>query len=90
MDLQKTSISVLTNPFHNTLSVNFVSPSSLLVSARLIDITGKQIAFEKWSLSPGNTRKDFNTISGLQTGMYILTITNDKGEILYNGKVVKQ
>ncbi|HXR85184.1 MAG TPA: T9SS type A sorting domain-containing protein [Hanamia sp.] len=90
MDLQKTSISVLTNPFHNTLSVNFASPSSLLVSARLIDITGKQIAFEKWSLSPGNTRKDFGTISNLQTGMYILTITNNSGEIIYNGKVIKQ
>lgn len=90
MDLQKTSISVLSNPFHNTLSVNFASPSSLLVSARLTDITGKQIALEKWSLSPGNTRKDFSTISGLQTGMYILTITNNSGEIIYNGKVIKQ
>ncbi len=90
IDLQKTSISVLTNPFHNTLSVNFASPSSLLVSARLIDITGKQIALEKWSLSPGNNRKDFSTINGLQIGMYILTITNNSGEIIFNGKVIKQ
>ena len=87
---EKTAISVVTNPFYSTLSVNFASPSSLFVSARLIDITGKQIALEKWSLSPGNTRKDFSTISGLQSGMYILTITNNNGETLFNGKVVKQ
>ena len=90
MNGPKTSISVLSNPFHNTLSVNFESAAAQLVSARLIDITGKQIAVEKWSVSSGNIRKDFSAISNLQQGMYILTIRNNSGEILYNGKVVKQ
>ncbi len=90
MDLQKTAISVLANPFYNTLSVNFASPTSQNVTARLIDITGKQIAVEKWSVNNGTTKKDFANVSGLQPGMYLLSIINNKGEILFNGKVVKQ
>jgi len=86
----KASIAVLSNPFHNTLSVSFESAAPQLVIAKLIDITGKQIAEEKWSITGGIIRKDFSGISGLQHGMYILTIRNNSGEILYNAKVVKQ
>ncbi len=89
VDGPKTAISILTNPFHNTLSINFNSASSQMVSARLIDITGKQVASENWSVTSGNVRKDFSAGS-LQQGLYILTIRNNSGEILYNGKVVKQ
>ena len=89
-NIAKTGVSVLVNPFRNNLSVNFVGTTSQVVSARLIDITGKQVAVEKWSITPGTIRQDFSNISGLQQGLYILTIGNDSGEILYNGKVVKQ
>lgn len=90
MDLQRMGVTVLTNPFYNTLSVNFESSTSQMVTARLVDITGKQLAVERWSLENGSTRKEFSSISGLQHGMYILSILNKNGEILFNGKVVKQ
>lgn len=90
MDLQRMGVTVLTNPFYNTLSVNFESSTSQMVTARLVDITGKQLAVERWSLVNGSTRKEFSSISGLQHGMYILSILNKNGEILFNGKVVKQ
>ena len=90
MDLQKMAVSVLANPFYNTLSVNFVSSTSQMVTARLVDITGKQIGVEKWSLNSGTTKKDFSNVSGLQHGMYILSIVNNNGEILFNSKVVKE
>lgn len=85
----KTAISVMTNPFHSTLTVNFTSASAQMVSARLIDITGKQVAAESWSVTSGSVRKDINT-GNLSQGMYILTVRNNSGELLYNGKVVKQ
>lgn len=88
--LDNTSVSVLANPFFNTLTVNFSSSAPQLVSASLFDITGKQVAIEKWSVSAGNSRKDFSNVSGLQQGMYILSIRNSTGGILYNAKVVKQ
>ncbi|MGN6532490.1 MAG: T9SS type A sorting domain-containing protein [Ginsengibacter sp.] len=88
-DGPKTAISILTNPFHGTLSVNFNSASSQMGSARLMDITGKQVISESWSVPGGIVKKDFSTGS-IPQGMYILTIRNNSGEILYNGKVVKQ
>ncbi len=84
------AISVIANPFYNTLSVSFVSATSEMVTARLVDVTGKQIAVEKWSIYNGTSKKDFTNLGGLQHGMYILSIINNSGEILYNGKVVKQ
>lgn len=88
--LQKASISVIANPFYNTLSVSFVSPTSEMVTARLVDVTGKQIAVDKWNIYNGTSKKDFSNLGGLQHGMYILSIINNFGEIIYNGKVVKQ
>ena len=89
-NLDNTSVSVLANPFYNTLSVNFSSSTSQIVSANLFDITGKQVASEKWTISAGDSRQDFSNVSGLQQGMYILSVRNSSGGILYNAKVVKQ
>lgn len=86
----KTGVSVLANPFHNVLTVDFFSSKDEVITARLIDIAGKQVAIEKWSVSNGSTRKDFSNVSGLQQGMYILSVLNASGEVLYNNKVIKQ
>jgi hypothetical protein len=90
LNLVKTGVSVLTNPFHNSLTIDFSSATEQVVSARLIDITGKQLAVEKWSITAGSTRKEFSNVGGLQQGMYILTVSNAGGEVLYNNKVIKQ
>jgi hypothetical protein len=86
----KAGVSVLTNPFHSSLTVDFTSPTDQVVSARLSDIAGKQVAIEKWSISSGSTRKEMSNVNALQQGMYILTVSNAAGEILYNNKVIKQ
>ena len=85
-----TGVTVVANPFHNLLTVDFLSTTSQVVSVRLTDITGKQVAFEKWSINTGSTRKDLSNVSGLQQGMYILTVSTSAGEILYNNKLIKQ
>ncbi|KAA9034509.1 T9SS type A sorting domain-containing protein [Ginsengibacter hankyongi] len=90
LNFSKTAVSVLANPFYNTLTVDFSSAIEQSVSARLVDITGKQVAFEKWAISTGNTRMNFSNVSNLQQGMYILNISNADGELLYNNKVIKQ
>ena len=90
LNLDKTGVTVLANPFHNSIVVDFSSATDQAVSARLMDITGKQVAIEKWSISAGSTRKEFSNVSGLQQGMYILTVSNAGGEILYNNKLIKQ
>ncbi|MEP6951537.1 MAG: hypothetical protein ABI863_19760 [Ginsengibacter sp.] len=52
LNINKTGISVLTNPFHSSFTINFSSSTNQVVSARLVDITGKQVAAEKWSIIP--------------------------------------
>jgi len=72
----KTGVSVIANPFHNFLTIDFSSATDQVVSARLVDFAGKQVGFEKWSINTGITRKDFSNVSRLQKGMYLLTVSN--------------
>lgn len=90
INASKTGVSVLANPFHNNLTVDFLSSREEVINARLVDITGKLVASEKWTINSGSTRKDFSNVTGLQQGMYILSVANASGEILYNNKVIKQ
>ncbi len=90
VDFEATGISVLANPFRNNLTVDLITNKDESLTARIFDMTGKQIAVEKWNITRGSTRKDFTNANGLRQGMYILTVTNSTGEILFNGKVLKQ
>ncbi|MEO8765875.1 MAG: T9SS type A sorting domain-containing protein [Ginsengibacter sp.] len=90
LNITKTGVTVIENPFHNSLVVDFSSAGSQVLAVRLADITGKLIASEKWIINGGNTRKDFSNVSRLQKGIYVLTISTEAGEILYNNKVIRQ
>jgi hypothetical protein len=87
---EKTAASVKINPFQNRLSVNFISPVEQVVTARLIDITGKQVGMQKWTISNGSSSKDFENVAALQKGIYIISVTNALGERILNSKVIKQ
>lgn len=90
INFANTSVSVLANPFHSNLTIDFNSPTEQQVSARLIDITGRQVLFQKWTISSGTTRQVLTNVGNLMQGMYILNISNQNGEMLFNGKVLKQ
>jgi hypothetical protein len=86
----KTGVSVLTNPFHNSVTIDFLSSVDQTISLRLVDITGRQVAVDKWAIQNGSTRKELSNVSTLQQGMYILTVSDANGQVLYNNKVIKQ
>jgi len=88
--VEKTGVSVLTNPFVNNITVDFLSNSSQSVNVRLMDISGKLIASEKWQISKGSSRVTFDKVASLQRGMYILNVTDINGEVIYNNKLMKQ
>lgn len=90
VNIEKTSATVVANPFINNLSVEFLSNSNQQLNARLFDITGKLVSTEKWSVGKGSTVKSLLRTSGINAGIYILSITGETNEILYQGKVVKQ
>lgn len=82
-------VSVVANPFRGDLKIKF-SGVAQQVQARLIDITGKQVARESWNISNGESTHQFSNVSKLQNGIYILSVQNKNGETLFNGKVIKQ
>lgn len=86
----KTGISVLSNPFQSTLKLSVTSDEVEEVTARIMDITGREVAIEKWTTAAGDSRKDLNSTLRLQKGMYIISIQNNEGKNIFNGKVIKQ
>lgn len=82
-------ITISGNPFYSTLSVQF-SGDAHRVFASIVDMTGKMVARESWKVPAGESRKAFSNISQLQRGLYILSIRDQDGKVLYNGKVIKQ
>lgn len=90
ISVEKTAVSVLTNPFVNNITVDFLSNTNQSVNVKLTDVSGRMIAAEKWQISKGSSRISFDKVSALQRGMYILTVTDMNGEMLYNNKLMKQ
>lgn len=86
----KTAISILSNPFQSVLKLSVSSDEVQEVTARIMDITGREVATEKWNVTTGDSRKDLNSTIRLQKGMYIVTIQNSNGKNIFNGKVIKQ
>lgn len=89
-DFVKTAISILSNPFQSTLKLSVTSDEVQEVTAKIMDIAGREVATEKWTTSAGDSRKDLNSTLRLQKGMYIISIQNNEGKNIFNGKVIKQ
>jgi hypothetical protein len=90
INIQKTGVTVLTNPFVNQITVDFLSNSNQSVKVRLTDISGKIIATEKWQIAKGSTRLNLDNVSNIQRGFYIFTVVDDNDNVIYNNKMVKQ
>lgn len=86
----KTAISILSNPFQSVLKLSVSSDEVQEVTARIMDITGREVATEKWTATSGDSKKDLNSTIRLQKGMYIISIQNSDGQNIFNGKVIKQ
>lgn len=90
ISFDKTGVSVLTNPFVNNITVDFVSPANQRLNVKLTDISGKLIATEFWNISKGSSRVVFSKVNNLKSGMYIFIVTDNDGAVIYNNKLVKQ
>lgn len=90
ISFDKTGVSVLTNPFVNNITVDFVSPANQRLNVKLTDISGKLIATEFWNISKGSSRVIYSKVSNLKSGMYIFIVTDNDGAVIYNNKLVKQ
>jgi hypothetical protein len=90
ISFDKTGISVLANPFVNNITADVASPFAQRLSIKLSDISGRVVATDAWQVIKGSSRVVMNKVTNLSNGMYILTVTDDNGVVLYNNKLVKQ
>ena len=90
INIDRTSVTVLANPFINNITVDFLSNSNSTVNVRLVDVTGRQVAAQKWTISRGSSRKRMENVASLSKGMYIITVTDENGNLVYNNKLIKQ
>lgn len=88
--IEKTGVSILSNPFVNNITVDFLSNVDQTVSVRITDISGKLIGTEKWKISKGSTRLSYDNVTNIQRGMYIFTVIDENGNAIYNNKLMKQ
>ena len=76
-------ISIYPNPVEDYLNVNMASGSQQTYTAAIIDFTGKKLRSYKFI---NNSRFD---IHPLVSGIYLLIIWNEKGEIVKKEKIIK-
>jgi len=90
LKIVSTTVSVLTNPFSNNITVDFLSTRSQVVNSRLFEISGKQVLSQQLSIGKGSTRKTIDAVGNLNRGMYVLQITDENGQVLFTDKLIKQ
>lgn len=90
LNIVKTEVSVLANPFYSNITVDFLSTKNQVVSGRLFDMTGKLILSQSINISKGSSRKIINEVNSLTRGMYVLQLIDQNGEIIFHDKLLKQ
>jgi hypothetical protein len=81
---------VLNNPFTNGIAVDLLSSNSTSLNVKLIDIAGKVVVQQNWTVTKGASRQSINNLNGLSKGLYILSATNNNGDIVLKQKLLKQ
>lgn len=88
VSIDKTSGTVLANPFINDITIDFLSTRSQLLHARVFDNMGKLVVSQQISLNGGANRKMINA-NQLQKGMYILQVLDEEGNVIMKNKLIK-
>ena len=89
LSIVSTDVSVLTNPFTASITLDFLSHSNQALTVRLFDNSGKLVNSQLININRGSARKTIET-GNLARGIYIMQVTAQNGQIVYNDKLIKQ
>ncbi len=87
---ERTGISILTNPFSQSITADFLTNRAQQLVCRLTDAGGRTVYTQSFTAAKGSSRKVWNGLSQLSAGLYILQVTGDNGETIYTEKLIKQ
>lgn len=88
VSIDKTSGTVLANPFTNNITVDFLSNHNQVLQATLFDNSGRKVVKQQITLNGGASRQNINA-SQLQKGVYILQVVDENGNIIISNKLIK-
>jgi hypothetical protein len=78
------SISIYPNPSTGVLNINFKNSSKDILTAAFMDIYGREL--KRVQLEKTENNLDLKSLSN---GVYVVKISNDKNELLYQSKLLK-
>jgi hypothetical protein len=65
------------NPFTSFITVNVTAQQNTELTVRLTDLTGRTILTQKQQASRGVTQISVNSLNNLESGVYLLDITDE-------------
>jgi hypothetical protein len=82
-------ISTRPNPFITSLTLEITASEDQPGVVRMADTTGKIISLFLWKLKKGINISNINNLNKLDTGLYLLDVMDEDGQILCSAKVEK-
>ncbi len=84
------AVTVLNNPFSNVLNIDFMAERAQPLQCRLSDLSGKIVYQSTIVLQKGYNRKALNKFGTIASGLYLLQITDENGNLVSAQKLLKQ
>ena len=76
------------NPFENQLQLQVYTDKPMLMQARIVDMTGREVYTANNMLHVGNNNLRLSSLSGLSAGVYMLQLLH-QNEVVYKQQVQK-
>ncbi len=84
--LNNPSLKIYPNPSRNGIFLDYSSEKNSVLTIEIKDLTGRVI-FTKFVKGSGT---DYLALNELSNGIYLLSVTNEKMELLFQSKLIKQ
>lgn len=84
------AIKIWPNPVFDNVSISVYSKVATNLNVRIMDITGKIITLNNFSIVKGNNQVNVSDLSKIANGSYIMQVTDKTGSIQIIQKIIKE
>lgn len=74
------NVQVYPNPANNEVSISLDANRTEILQITLYSINGQQISSNQWTITSGNSNKQFD-LEGLESGIYMISITGEQTQL---------
>jgi len=84
-----TTVSLLNNPVGNHITLDFLSETKSNIRARLVDMSGRLVSNKVMAIQSGAQRLQMDIPAGTSSGLHVLQLTNESGQVVFKEKIIK-